>query len=397
MPTTLSQFFLKTAVYQGQGALAMVPDLLAGLGAKKAVLFSDSGIQKTGLVDKLARLFDLPSKGVTTTLVGVFTDIPQDAESSKINEGIRFVREKGADALVAIGGGSVLDFTKGVKYGLYKGAEDILDVIPGNFAFVPWPKAQLIPIPHLAIPTTAGTGAEVSPICVVYNEKQRVKANLLHPFVNADIAVLDPDVTLGLPKPLTASTAFDALTHAVEALFSPTAFAFTDGFALRATELIFRNLPKALENPKDVEARSELLAASAMGITAFTYALSAIPVHNLAHALGAQYRIPHGLANAVLLTRVMEAMPEFYERRARDLAKVLEVPLEGDGRKLLEASIEAIKGLRSRSGLPDTFKEFHIPNSELDAAVMAVMKDPSGVLFPIPEEAIRNIVSSVIG
>jgi alcohol dehydrogenase class IV len=93
----------------------------------------------------------------------------------------------------------------------------------------------------------------------------------------------------------------------------------------------------------------------------------------------------------------MEAMPEFYERRARDLAKVLEVPLEGDGRKLLEASIEAIKGLRSRSGLPDTFKEFHIPNSELDAAVMAVMKDPSGVLFPIPEEAIRNIVSSVIG
>lgn len=397
MPTTLSQFFLKTAIYQGKGTLLMLPDLLAGLGAKKAVLFSDMGLKEAGLVDKVVRLFDLPSKGLTTNLVGVYTDVPQDAESSKVNDGVRFVREKGADALVALGGGSVLDFVKGVKYALYKGAEDILDVIPGNFAFIPWPKAQIIPIPHVAIPTTAGTGAEVSPICVIFNEKARVKANLLHPFVNADIAVLDPDVTLGLPKSLTASTAFDALTHAIEALFSPTAFAFSDGFALRATELIFQNLPKAIDNPMDAKARGELLAASSMAIVAFTYALSAIPVHNLAHALGGRYRIPHGLANAVLLTQVMENMPEFYKKRSRELAKAIEVPLEDDPMAMLTSSIGAIKGLRSQSGLPDTFKDFGIPRSDLDEAVMAVMKDPSGILFPLPDEVIRSIVSSVIG
>lgn len=397
MPTTLSQFFLKTAIYQGKGALLMLPDLLAGLGAKKAVLFSDAGLEKAGLVPKVARLFELPSKGLTTSLVGTYTDVPQDAESSKVNEGVRFVREKGADALIALGGGSVLDFVKGVKYALYKGADDILDVIPGNFAFVPWPKAQIIPIPHVAIPTTAGTGAEVSPICVVFNEKQRVKANLLHPFINADIAVLDPDVTLGLPKSLTASTAFDALTHAIEALFSPTAFAFSDGFALRATELIFQNLPKVIENPKDAGARGELLAASSMAISAFTYALSAIPVHNLAHALGARYRIPHGLANAVLVTQVMENLPEFYKKRSRELAKAIELPLTDNPQAMLSASIEAIKGLRSRAGLPDTFKDFGIPRSELDDAVMAVMKDPSGILFPLPDEVIRSIVSAVIG
>ncbi len=177
---------------------------------------------------------------------------------------------------------------------MHKGLSDIKTVIPKGILFEQFPDANHIPIPHIAMPTTAGTGSEVSPIAVIYNEDAKMKGNIINPYISSDIAVLDPELTVGLPA-ATAFTGFDALTHAIEALASPIATALTDAHALQAIRLIEQNLPAAVTNGENIHARMEMLFASLMGITAFSCALNAIPVHNFAHAYGALFRIPHGL------------------------------------------------------------------------------------------------------
>lgn len=169
MKTTLSQYMLRTGIYSGSNSRAMLPSLFAGLGAKRVVLFSDRGLEKAGVVEKVADIFRLTGHGSGPELVGTYLDIAQDAESRCINDAARYAREVGADALLAVGGGSVLDTVKGVKYALHKGLSDIKDAIPGGLLYEQFPKANFIPIPHIAIPTTAGTGSEVSPIAVILN------------------------------------------------------------------------------------------------------------------------------------------------------------------------------------------------------------------------------------
>jgi alcohol dehydrogenase class IV len=286
MKTSLSQFMLRTGIYSGSNSRAMVPSLFAGLGAKRVVLLSDRGLEKAGVVEKVAEIFNLTGHGSGPQLVGQYLDITQDAESRCINDAVRYVKEVGGDALLAVGGGSVLDTVKGVKYALHKGLSDIKEAIPGGLLYEQFPKANFIPIPHIAIPTTAGTGSEVSPIAVIFNEDIQMKTNIINPFINADMAILDPDLTVGLPPFITAFTGFDALTHAIEALASPTSTALTDAYALHAIRLIEKNLPVAVSEGTNIAARMDLLQASLMGITAFSFALNAIPLPTSGHGNG---------------------------------------------------------------------------------------------------------------
>lgn len=376
----------------------MLPDILTSLGAKRAVMFTDQGLVACGVVDQVSAMFDVPGKGLACELVGVFDRVPQDAEMLSVNEGARFAREHAADAIVALGGGSVLDFTKGVKYLLYKGGGDIRALMPGNMAIVTWPKAGLIPIPHVSINTTAGTGAEISPIAVIYNAADQVKGVLLHPFLNSDVAILDPDLTIGMPRAITAATGFDALTHAIEGISSPGAFGITDANGFEAIKVINRNLPLVLEEPDHVEARNDMLGASAMAIISFFYSgMSQIPVHNFAHAFGGKYRVPHGYANGVFLTHVMEAMPELYLPKVKDLAKAFDLEdLKKEPKILLGDVISRIRELKAIAGIPEDLKSYSIPKTTLDDMTKAVMMDPSGILFPIPEEIIRKVIQQVL-
>jgi alcohol dehydrogenase class IV len=397
MKTTLSQFMLRTGIYSGSNSRAMVPSLFAGLGAKRVLLLSDRGLEAAGIVDKVADIFSLTGHGSGPQLVGQFLDIKQDAESSCINEAVRYAREIGADSLLAVGGGSVLDTVKGVKYALHKGLTDIKEAIPGGLLYESFPKANFIPIPHIAIPTTAGTGSEVSPIAVIFNEEIQMKTNIINPFINADMAILDPDLTVGLPPLITAFTGFDALTHAIEALASPTATGLTDAYALHAIRLIEKNLPIAVTDGGNLDARMDLLQASLMGITAFSFALNAIPVHNMAHAYGALFRIPHGLANAVFLPVVMELVPDLYLPKATELAQALNVDVKGDTpQTALAKVIGKIKLLQYKVGLPADFKQFNITEEALQLAIPAVMKDPAALSFPMPKELIAAIGQKVV-
>ncbi|MBT2736357.1 iron-containing alcohol dehydrogenase [Bacillus sp. ISL-7] len=397
MKTTLSQFMLRTGIYSGSNSRAMVPSLFAGLGAKRVLLLSDRGLEAAGIVEKVTDIFSLTGHGSGPELVGQFLDIKQDAESSCINEAVRYAREIGADSLLAVGGGSVLDTVKGVKYALHKGLTDIKEAIPGGLLYESFPKANYIPIPHIAIPTTAGTGSEVSPIAVIFNEEIQMKTNIINPFINADMAILDPDLTVGLPPVITAFTGFDALTHAIEALASPTATGLTDAYALHAIRLIEKNLPVAVVDGSNLDARMDLLQASLMGITAFSFALNAIPVHNMAHAYGALFRIPHGLANAVFLPVVMELVPDLYLPKAAELAQALNVDVKGDTpQTALAKVIGKIKLLQYKVGLPADFKQFNISEEALQMAIPAVMKDPAALSFPMPKELIAAIGQKVV-
>lgn len=397
MKTTLSQFMLRTGIYSGSNARAMVPSLFAGLGAKRVLLLSDRGLEKAGVVEKVASIFELTGHGSGPKLVGTYLDIAQDAESRCINDAVRYAREVGADSLLAVGGGSVLDTVKGVKYALHKGLSDIKEAIPGGLLYESFPKANYIPIPHIAIPTTAGTGSEVSPIAVIFNEDIQMKTNIINPFLSADMAILDPDLTVGLPPRITAFTGFDALTHAIEALASPTATGLTDAYALHAIRLIEKNLPAAVADGGNLAARMDLLQASLMGITAFSFALNAIPVHNLAHAYGALFRIPHGLANAVFLPVVMEMIPQLYLPKAGELAQALNVDVKDDTPEAgLAKVVEKIRLLQHKVGLPEDFKEFNLNEEALQMAIPAVMKDPAALNFPMPTELIMAIGQKVV-
>jgi alcohol dehydrogenase class IV len=224
-----------------------------------------------------------------------------------------------------------------------------------------------------------------------------MKTNMIHPFINADMAVLDPDLTVGLPPAITAFTGFDALTHAIEALASPTATALTDAHALQAIRLIEKNLPTAVSDGTNLDARMEMLQASLMGITAFSFALNAIPVHNFAHAYGALFRIPHGLANAVFLPVVMESIPNLYLPKVEELVEALRVDVKEDTpERALAKVVDKIRLLQEKVGLHADFNSYHLSDDDLQRTIPAVMKDPAAVSFPMPQELIANIGRKVV-
>ena len=391
--TSYFEFTHRPEVRSGAGSHILVPDLIQGLGGKRPILFSDKGLTDAGLTQKIKSLFDMVP-GIK--LAGVFDDIQQDAKSSNINNGVKYFKECNADSIIAIGGGSVLDTAKTVKWCLNRGVNQVEYVLTGNVLEV-WPEAQPLGIPHVSIPTTAGTGAEISTISVVFNELLNVKCNLMNPYLCSDIAVLDPDLTVGLPPKVTAFTGMDALTHAVEGFFSTKATNFSDAFALHAAKIIVENITTAVHEGKNVPARANMLQASAMAITAFQSAMANIPIHNLAHTFGAKYGIPHGLANAVLMPSVLKNMPSMYLPKINAFAPALGVvPNAENPQETLDECINVINELREAVNLPASFDEFNIDAAHIPQLVPAVQGDPSALSFRIPDDVIVKVSQEVI-
>ena len=392
------QYNLRTVVHSGCGTVIRIPALFQGLGAKRVLLISDQGLKNAGIVDRVAKTFANTSSGTMPELAAIYTDILPDASSSNINDCIKFARTMAIDAILAVGGGSVLDAAKAVKYGLHNQMLDIADTLQAGIKIESWPAAKHMGIPHIAVPTTAGTGAEVSPAAVILNEEAGFKGGLVNPFIDADIAVLDAELTVGLPPSLTASTGMDALTHALEAVVSPNANPFSDAHAMAASQLISEFLPVAVENGKDLDARSQMINASCMAISAYVASLNATPVHNCAHAFGALYHIPHGDANAVLLPIVMEEIPSLYLGKTQRLAKAMNLKTSGTTEEERLAEIVAsLREFQCKVGCVTDFSRWKISIEDTDKIIVAVMKDPMGVFFPLQPDVIINIIKKAIG
>ncbi|WP_260288277.1 iron-containing alcohol dehydrogenase [Peribacillus aracenensis] len=391
-----SNFWLRSSVYSGTNTRSLIPALFNGFGAKRILLVSDAGLENAGVVKKVAETFEQQKLGAKAEIVGQFLDVTQDAASECVNEALKYAREVNADAILAIGGGSVIDTAKALKFGLYKGITDINDSIPSGYLYEGFPKAQSMNIPHISVATTAGTGSEVSPIAVIYNERKKVKMNIYNVFLSSDVAILDPELTVGLPSDITAFTGADALTHAIEAIVSPAATTITDAYAYQAIRVIERNLPRAVKDGTNIEARMEMLHGSMMGITAFCSALNAIPVHNFAHAYGALFRIPHGLANAVLLPVVMQTNPDLYLPKAHLMAEAFNVKIQDeDSNGILAKVVEKLRVFLSDLGLPSDFGAYGIDHSDMRRILKAVMTDPAAANYPMSEELIMSVVSRV--
>jgi alcohol dehydrogenase class IV len=392
------QYNMRAVVHSGIGSIVRIPALLQGLGARRVLLISDEGLKNAGVVDRVAATFDTWQAGSMPTLAGIYTDISPDAGSGTVNDCMAYARSVAADSILAVGGGSVLDAAKGVKYGLHHQVLDVMDMLQSGIKMDAWPAAQHMGIPHLAVPTTAGTGAEVSAAAVIMNDDTGIKHGLVAPFLEADIAVLDAQLTVGLPPGLTASTGMDALTHALEGVASPSANPFTDGHCVIAAQLIEQYLPRAVADGKDLEARTQMLTASCMAIDGYVAALAFTPVHNCAHAFGALYHIPHGDANSIFLPIVMESLMDLYVPNAERLANALNMPTNGKtGADLMVDVIAKLRDFQAQIGCATDLSRWNVTQDDMEKIMVAVASDPVAMFFPIPPEKIQEITVKAIG
>lgn len=277
-----------TSIVFGEGALADIPDLIKPYGVSRALIISDPYFAAAPPVISLTE--SLKEAGFAEVLI--FSDVPADSDVEAVEKAIAMAKESMADVIIAIGGGSVIDTAKVVNAGLTHNC-DIHEFEGMNSV-----RGPLGPL--IAVPTTAGTGAEVSAAAVIKDHKADNKIVFASRYLYPSIAVLDPLLTVSLPPMLTAGTGFDALTHVIECYVSTLANVVSDSLCLEAARLIFRALPAVMKDGNNMEARSQMLVASSMAGLAFTNAGVGI-VHALAHSVGAKYGTHHGLTNAVFL------------------------------------------------------------------------------------------------
>jgi len=323
------------------------------LGGTKVVLYTDKGLVQAGVAQMVIEAIQASS----LELVGVYDKIVQDARLELINEGAAFYRKCGADCMVVVGGGSVMDTAKAINIMIGGGHEDFSPLAEQVGLFE---GARPLP-PHIAFPTTAGTGAEVTYAMVVFNEIAKAKVAVGHPFCTPDIAMLDPELTVKLPPKITAFTAMDAMTHAIEAITTVSANPISDGLGLHAVRIITKYLPEAMKNPGDVDARGYLLIASTMAGMSFINAFTG-GVHATAHALGALYGIPHGLANSIMLPHVMTFNLEEKPERFVLIADAMGVNVDGmTPEQAARAAVQAVKDLQKSVGLTQTLKDCGVP------------------------------------
>ena len=283
------EFINQVKICSGDNALCNVVHELKYLGATRPLILSDKGLEKVGTLKNVIKVFNKNELDTTR----VFTDIPTDSSTDTINQIVQVYKDNGADSIVAIGGGSVIDTAKGVKLVLSQEVDDILK-LEGNEIM---PLGKLLPF--IVIPTTCGTGSECTAVAVIKNSQTHVKMEFVSPTLLPNVAVLDSSVIETLPPKLLATTSIDALTHAIEGYSCLQRNPISQSFSITAIRLITENLFLAINHPKKVEYKYNLLNASTVAGISFSNSMVGI-VHAIGHALGS-YKVPHGNAMAILL------------------------------------------------------------------------------------------------
>jgi alcohol dehydrogenase class IV len=335
----------------GPGASARLGHALSGFGHRKILIVTDRVVAELGLPDALIKAL---SKGGTAHVV--FDAITADAPIPVIEQGIAFYRKHGCDAIVAFGGGSPMDAAKAIALAVAnkKSPRQLVGYFKGLHA----------PVPIYAVPTTAGTGSEVTVAAVISDPQTRHKLVIADTRLVPAIAALDPALMTGLPRHVTAATGMDALTHAIEAFIGQWSTSYTDRMALAAVAMIYGNLRRACRNGSNLEAREQMSLAATYAGLAFTRANVGY-VHAIAHQLGGRYHTPHGLANAIMLPHVLAFLSPAITRQLAALAVRARVANEGE-RAAIRARkfLQSIEALNHDLGIPrhlDALVEADIP------------------------------------
>ena len=337
------------------GALQEVGSVFRGLGAQRVILVCDPGIVSLGFAGQAQAV--LETAGCE---VAVFDQVAPDPSSTLVEQAVKQAQGFKADGVLGLGGGSSLDAAKLVA--LLINSEQSLEDLYGT------DKAQGQRTPLVLMPTTSGTGSEVTWVSVITDAQQRKQA-VYSPQLLPDVAILDPQLTLGLPAKVTAATGLDAMVHAIEAYTSRTRKnPISDGLATSALALLGANLPKVLANGRDLEARTAMLQGSLMAGMAFVNA-SVAAIHALAYPLGARFHIPHGHANALVMAPVIRFNLASAQRHYAELAAHLLPGQHFDNEaSAAEAFVQAVEGLVKDSGL-----EQRLSNLDVDQASLPVM------------------------
>ncbi len=350
-----------TKINAGHGALASVAKEVVDLGGSRVLLMTDAGIVKAGL----ARL---AQDALSDFCVGVFDNIPQDTDLETVDAATEMARKLKVDCIVSVGGGSVIDTAKAVCVTLKNGG-----CCNDNIS---WSRLYEPQTPHIVIPTTSGTGSEVTWAAVIKNKVAGRKSYIIESRIAPNVAILDPRFTMTLPPGLTASTAMDAMTHAVEALTTITTNPISDGQALHAIRLIRENLPIAVKDGKNETARMNLAAASTMAGCAFTISFVAL-AHAMAHTVGMLYNIPHGTACGIMLPKVMRFNVDHATDKLALIALQLGVnTFDMDKRKAALAAADEIEKLMQSVGHPLRLRDLGVPESGLDMCSVHAVGDP---------------------
>ncbi|RLD83165.1 MAG: alcohol dehydrogenase [Bacteroidetes bacterium] len=379
MPLLKHSYSFPTRMEYGPGAIADLPKIIKETGFSKGLLVTDQGIEKVGLADKLRNYFS--DVGIE---IFSYSNVVSNPTEDNVFEGTIIYKDNACEFIVALGGGSPIDVGKTIKVTVaHDEPLEKLDDTKGGDKYI----VNEMP-PFYAVPTTAGTGSEVGRSSVITVKSTNKKTIIFAPQMMPDIAVLDPEITLSLPKKLTAATGVDAFVHNLEAYIMDTFHPFADGLAKEGIYRAFKYLPIAFENGNDVAARGEMLMASAMGATAFQKGLGIN--HSIAHALSVYYDTHHGLANAAVLIEVMKY--NITDKKVNEKMAALGSLLNTENDAL--AVISAIEKWLIKLDMPTDLKGIGIKEEDIDGIDEYAMGDPCRPLNPKP--VLKGDVTQII-
>ena len=390
MTSKYYEFYCPVKILAGLKALEHLPAELAERGCRAPMVLTDKGVRQAGLVDHVALAFE--EAGLSLDLV--FDDIPPDSSTDVVEQIARQFREHSCDSLIAVGGGSVMDTAKAANILVSEGGENLREYVGAGKLTRPLK-------PLVAIATTAGTGSEVTSIAVIKDTREQQKIPFQSSHLLPAVAVIDPRMTLTVPPAITAATAMDALTHAVEAFTCLAKNPISDAYASAAIRKIVTALPQVLAKPGNTSARLELAEAATMAGIAFSNSMVGL-VHAIGHSVGAVCHLHHGTCMSLLLPYVLEYNFETIRDDLGDLLPLLTsdaaaaTTAPGDRAK---ASIQAIRDLRDRifdaTQLPRSLSESGKVDKSQFAKIADLAVDDGALMFN-PVEADRSDVLSIL-
>ena len=378
---TLSNFSFPTTTIFGEGAINELPQRLKGLGLNRPLVVTDPGLVHTEAFAILERTLGKDRRDKSWF---VFATVHPNPIEQDVTKGAEAYRAANCDSVIAFGGGSALDAGKAIRL--------LLKRPDFKLSEFDWKDDWFGLAPCIAIPTTAGTGSEVGRSSVIILEKTQKKSVLFHPGLLANLVLLDPVLTRGLPPKLTAATGADAMTHAIESFTSPVFHPLCDGIALEAIHIVVEALPRAYRDGNDLDARGKMLVAAAMGAVAFQKDLGA--THSLAHPLSTVCGMHHGLANALCLPTVMKfnaaRKPGVYRRVG--IACGLDI-MRATAREADDTTIEFISRFLVDLGIRPGLRNYDVTEQHIALMTPQAFSDGCHQTNPVPvtEEDLRNL------
>lgn len=357
-----------TSVRFGAGRIAEIAEACRVAGIRKPLLVTDRGLASMEITAKTRALVEAAGLGNA-----MFSEVDPNPSDLNVAAGLKVYREGGFDGVIAFGGGSALDLGKTIAFmaGQTRPLWDFEDI--GDW----WTRANPAGIhPIVAVPTTAGTGSEVGRAGLITNSALHEKKIIFHPKMLPSVVICDPELTVGMPKFITAGTGLDAFAHCVEAYSSPHYHPMSQGIALEGMRLVKEYLPRAYADGSDIEARAHMMSAAAMGATAFQKGLGAI--HAISHPVGAVHNTHHGTTNAVCMPEVLKFNRPAIEDRFDMVAAYLGIKGSFDG------FCAFVEELNASLGIPRTLGGIGVKDADVDALSKSALNDPSVGGNPVP-------------